>query len=81
MENSQLYPEGWRFREFVGTFREPGASSKKPRYGNTVVDQVMEEENREKAEITRLREELSRLKQSPSDSESGASPGLIHQQE
>ena len=81
MENSQLYPDGWRFREFIGTFREPAASAKKPRFGNTVVDQVMEEEDQEKAEVNRLREELSRLKQSgQSPGQTGKGPGQTDQQ-
>ena len=80
MENSQLYPDGWRFREFIGTFREPAASAKKPRFGNTVVDQVMEEEDQEKAEVNRLREELSRLKQGvQSPGQTGKGPGQTDQ--
>ena len=44
MENSMLYPEGWRFREFVGIFRNSAKSAKKPRPNeNNIVDQVMAE--------------------------------------
>ena len=62
MENSQLYPEGWRYREFIGTFREPSSSAKKTRYGDSVVDQVMGEEEKEKAEVIRMKEELNKLR-------------------
>ena len=44
MENSLLYPEGWRFREFVGIFRNPSRSAKKARPNeNDIVAQVMAE--------------------------------------
>ena len=45
MEDSLLYPEGWKFREFVGIFRNPSrTTAKKPRMnGNSIVDQVMAE--------------------------------------
>ena len=44
MENSQLYPEGWRFREFVGVFRNSNKSVKKFRIqDSSIVDQVMSE--------------------------------------
>ena len=44
MENSMLYPEGWRFREFVGIFRNSSKSVKKTRPNeNNIVDQVMAE--------------------------------------
>ena len=44
MENSLLYPEGWKYREFVGIFRNSANYSKKIRVTeNTVVDQVMSE--------------------------------------
>ena len=42
MENSTLYPEGWRFREFVGIFRNPSSQNKKARPNeSSIVDQVM----------------------------------------
>ena len=42
MENSLLYPEGWKYREFVGIFRNSATNSKKIRViENTIVDQVM----------------------------------------
>ena len=63
MENFQPYPDGWRYREFIGTFREQSSSAKKPRYGSNVVDQVMGEEDKEKAEVNRMKEELIRLRQ------------------
>ena len=44
MENSQLYPEAWRFREFVGVFRSSPRNAKKLRRNdNDIVDQVMAE--------------------------------------
>ena len=44
MENSELYPEGWRFREFVGIFRNSSRTAKKVRTDETnVVDQVLAE--------------------------------------
>ena len=44
MENSLLYPEGWRFREFVGVFRNSNKSVKKFRIqDSSIVDQVMSE--------------------------------------
>ena len=44
MENSQLYPEAWRFREFVGVFRSSSRNAKKfKRNDNDIVDQVMSE--------------------------------------
>ena len=39
-----LYPEGWRFREFVGIFRNSAKTSKKIKINdNSIVDQVMAE--------------------------------------
>ena len=76
MENSEFYPEGWRYREFVGTFREPSASAKKTRYGDSVVDQVMSEEEQGRTEVSKLQEELSKLRQAMQNTEqSGAGPG------
>ena len=76
MENSEFYPEGWRYREFVGTFREPSASAKKTRYGDSVVDQVMSEEEQGRTQVSKLQEELSRLKQAMQNTEqNGAGPG------
>ena len=44
MENSLLYPEGWKYREFVGIFRNSTRTAKKIRMtDNTIVDQVMAE--------------------------------------
>ena len=44
MENSQLYPEGWRFREFVGIFKTSSRTAKKVKMNdNSIVDQVMAE--------------------------------------
>ena len=43
MENSLLYPEGWRYREFVGIFRNSNQTSKKIRMSDGIVDQVMAE--------------------------------------
>ena len=39
-----LYPDGWRYREFIGNYRTPNIASKKMRMnGNNVVEQVMGE--------------------------------------
>ena len=47
MENSSLYPEGWRFREFVGIFRNSNGQNKKARLNeNDIVDQVLAEETK-----------------------------------
>ena len=43
MENTMLYPQGWKFREFVGIFRNPRATKKIRLADNNVVDQVMAE--------------------------------------
>ena len=44
MENCMLYPDGWRYREFIGNYRPPNIASKKMRMnGNNVVEQVMGE--------------------------------------
>ena len=43
MENSLLYPEGWRYREFVGIFRNSNKTSKKMKMSDGIVDQVMAE--------------------------------------
>jgi hypothetical protein len=44
MENNLLYPEGWKYREFVGIFRNSPRAAKKIRMtDNTIVDQVMAE--------------------------------------
>ena len=40
----KLYPEGWRFREFVGIFRNSANSAKKTKPNdNSIVNQVMAE--------------------------------------
>ena len=50
MENSLLYPEGRRFREFVGFFRNPSRSAKKARPNeNDIVAQVMAENSQSAA--------------------------------
>ena len=42
MENNLLYPEGWKYREFVGIFRNISSTTKKIKMNdNTIVDQVM----------------------------------------
>ena len=47
MENSLMYPEGWRYREFVGIFRNSNKTVKKFRMSdNSIVDQVMAESNK-----------------------------------
>ena len=44
MENSELYPEGWKYREFVGIFRNSPRAAKKIKVAdNAIVDQVMAE--------------------------------------
>ena len=44
MENNLLYPEGWKYREFVGIFRNSATKSKKIKVtDNGIVDQVMSE--------------------------------------
>ena len=43
MENSLLYPEGWRYREFVGIFRNSNKTAKKIKMSDNIVDQVMAE--------------------------------------
>ena len=44
MENNELYPEGWKYREFVGIFRNSTRAAKKIRVAdNSIVDQVMAE--------------------------------------
>ena len=44
MENNLLYPEGWKYREFVGIFRNSASNSKKIRVNeNSIVDQVLSE--------------------------------------
>ena len=44
MENNLLYPEGWKYREFVGIFRNTSKAAKKIRISeNTIVDHVMAE--------------------------------------
>ena len=44
MENNLLYPEGWKYREFVGIFRNSPRAAKKIKVtDNTIVDQVMAE--------------------------------------
>ena len=44
MENDALYPEGWRYREFIGIFRNSSRGTKKQRTdGGNIVDQVMSE--------------------------------------
>ena len=44
MENNLLYPEGWKYREFVGIFRNSAKAAKKIKMtDNTIVDQVMAE--------------------------------------
>ena len=45
MENTMLYPQGWKFREFVGIFRNSRATKKIRLADNDVVDQVMAEVN------------------------------------
>ena len=40
-----LYPQGWKFREFVGIFRNSRATKKIRLADNDVVDQVMAEVN------------------------------------
>ena len=48
MENNLLYPEGWKYREFVGIFRNPAINNKKIRVtDNGIVDQVMSEANQQ----------------------------------
>ena len=48
MENSLLYPEGWKYWEFVGIFRNPAINNKKIRVtDNGIVDQVMSEANQQ----------------------------------
>ena len=48
MENSELYPEGWRFREFLGIFRNSSRTAKKVRTDEiNVVDQVLAETNQQ----------------------------------
>ena len=67
MENNLLYPEGWKYREFVGNFRTspPGSAPKRLRASTeNVVNQVMlEESEKKKDEIVQLRKELEELKQ------------------
>ena len=44
MENNLLYPESWKYREFVGIFRNSAKAAKKIKMtDNTIVDQVMAE--------------------------------------
>ena len=43
MENTMLYPEGWKFREFVGIFRNSRLTKKAKLTDNSIVDQVMAE--------------------------------------
>jgi hypothetical protein len=43
MENNLLYPEGWRYREFVGNLKTSPTAKWTRMNGNSVVDQVMEE--------------------------------------
>ena len=45
MENNLLYPEGWRYREFVGIFRNPKNTAKKFKLAadNNIVDEIMAE--------------------------------------
>ena len=44
MENNLLYPEGWKYREFVGIFRNSTRPAKKIKVAdNAIVDQVMAE--------------------------------------
>ena len=78
MENSELYPEGWRYREFVGNFRTspPGTNAKRFRAnGDNVVNQVMQEEGQKKQdEVDKLRQELEQLRQQQASG--GAGPGL-----
>ena len=70
MENNLLYPEGWKYREFVGIFRNPKNSSKKIRMtaDNSVVDQVMAEcgqateQNKEQL-LNILQQQLDQLRQ------------------
>ena len=48
MDNNLLYPEGWKYREFVGIFRNSAKAAKKIRMtDNTIVDQVMADSKRE----------------------------------
>ena len=46
MENNLLYPEGWKYREFVGIFRNPKNTAKKLKMAaenSTIVDEIMAE--------------------------------------
>ena len=45
MENNLLYPEGWKYREFVGIFRNPKNTAKKFKIAaeNSIVDEIMAE--------------------------------------
>ena len=67
MENSMLYPEGWRYREFVGIFKNPSVSAKKIRRNdNSIVDQVMGESEQEQSrdqKLQNLQKELQLLRQ------------------
>ena len=48
MENTELYPEGWKFRESVGVFRNSSRTVKKVRTDEAnVVDQVLAETNQQ----------------------------------
>ena len=82
MENSMLYPEGWRYREFVGNLRAspPGTAAKRfSGNENNVVDQVMhEEEQKKQSEISRLKQEVAQLRQlsgAAGGADSGAAGG------
>ena len=74
MENSMLYPEGWRFREFVGNLKTSpsGTAAKRTRLnGNNVVDQVMveaeqgrvQQEQRREEQLQTLQQEILQLRQ------------------
>ena len=73
MEDSMLYPEGWRYREFVGNLRNAGPTAKRTRTdGKSLVDQVIvEEEQKRQDVVTRLQQEVVMLRQqaglSPAD--------------
>ena len=62
-----LYPEGWRYREFVGIFKNPSVSAKKIRRNdNSIVDQVMGESEQEQSrdqKLQNLQKELQLLRQ------------------
>ena len=83
MENSMLYPEGWRYREFVGNLRNSntGPAAKRTRTnGNSVVDQVMvEEEQKKQVELNSLLQEVAMLRQQVARVPAADVPNLMQQ--